>query len=167
MCDPISLTVAAAAVTMGGQYMQGQGAYTNAKYQEAAAKANANLAADQAKQSTILTEKEAAQVQRQASDLEGHQRAAMGANNIDSTFGSAVSVQRDTKMIAAEDVGNIYEGGEARTRGYLIDAYNSRLKASAAHSAAKSQGLATGLSMVGTALGAASQIGKIKAGSAG
>jgi hypothetical protein len=137
MCDPISLTVAAAAVTMGGQYMQGQGAYTNAKYQEAAAKSNANL---------------------------GHQRAAMGANNIDSTFGSAVSVQRDSKMIAAEDVGNIYEGGEARTRGYLIDAYNSRLKASAAHSAAKSQGLATGLSMVGTALGAASQIGKIKAG---
>jgi hypothetical protein len=164
MCDPISigLTVASAAVTMGGQYMQGQAAYTNAKYEEAAGKANAAMAAKQAKDSLDLTQSEAARRYRVASDLEGRQQAGMAANGIDLGFGSAVDVQKDSKMIAAEDVANIYKGGENRTEGYLTDAYNYRLKADAAKSAASSAGLATAFAMAGTALGAASQLNKMK-----
>ena len=148
---------------MAGQYVQGQGAYTTAKYEQAAAKANAGLTTEQSHDSIVLTDKEAARRYRDAAQLEGQQRAAMGANGIDSTFGSAVSVQRDSKMIAAEDVGNIYEGGEQRTRGYLIDAYNYRNKAKAASAAAHGAQLATGLSMFSTALGGASQLTKMKA----
>lgn len=162
MCDPVSLTIATAAVTMGGQYVQGQAAYTNAKYEQAAATSNAALARDQAKQSIETTQKEAAQRYRAESQLEGQQQAAMGANGIDTTFGSAVSVQRDDKMIANEDVGNIYTAGRNRTTGYLMDAYNYRERAAAAHSAAKAAGWATAFGMASTALGAATQVSKMR-----
>jgi hypothetical protein len=166
MCDPVTigLVVAGTAAQMAGQYVQGQAAYTNAKYQEAAAQANAKLAADQAHESDILTSKQAAQRYRDAAQLEGQQQAAMAANGVDINFGSPVDVLKDSKMVAAEDVGNIYEGGKNRTMGYLYDAYNDRLKASAASDAASSAGLATAFGMIGTALGGASQINKIYAG---
>lgn len=168
MCVPIAMALAAASTltTMAGQYVQGQATYTQAKYEQAAADANAKIAAQQAKDSTDLTSKEAAQRYRAASQLEGQQQAAMAANGIDSTFGSAVSVLHDDKMLAAEDVGNIYTQGQNRTMGYLTDSYNYRLKASAAKKAASSAKIATGLGMLGTALGGASQISKMSAGRA-
>lgn len=162
MCVPmaVALVAAQAAATMAGQYVQGQAAYTSAKYQEVTAKANAALARDQAQQSIDLTQKEAQQRYRAESQLEGQQAAAMGANGIDANFGSAVSTLKDDKMLAAEDVGNIYVSGQHRTLGYMMDAYDNRLKAKAAKSAASSTEVATGIGMFGTALGGASQINK-------
>lgn len=165
MCVPVAIALAAAsaATTMVGQYVKGQADYSQAKYEQAAATANQALAHQQAADSIDLTDKEAQQRYRQEGQLEGRQQAAMGANGVDTTFGSAASVLRDDKMIAGEDVGNIYKAGENRTMGYLYDAYNYRLKASAAQSAASSAGIATGVGMLGTALGAASQINKLGA----
>lgn len=163
MCSPIALVVAQAATTMVGQYVQGKAAYTQAKYQQAAAQSNAALARDQAQQSLATTQKEAQQRYRAESQLEGQQAAAMGANGIDATFGSAVSTVRDDKMLAGEDVNNIYTAGRNRTTGYLMDAYNYRQKAAAAKSAASSAKVATGISMFSTALGAASQTNKMQA----
>jgi hypothetical protein len=165
MCDPISigLTVASAAATMAGQYVQGQAAYTQAKYEQSAARANEALANEQAKQQIDQTKTAAARRYREAGQLEGNQRAAMAANGIDLGFGSAAQVKSDSHMIAREDVGEIYKEGFNRTQGYLTDAYNYRLKGAAAKSAASSAGLATGVGMLGTALGAASQINKMKA----
>jgi hypothetical protein len=163
VCVPlgVALVVASAATSMAGQFVQGQAAYTQAKYEQAAADANQKLAAQQAKDSIELTQKEAARRYREGANLEGQQQAAMAANGIDINYGSAVDVAKDTKMITSEDVGNIYAAGEQRTRGYLIDAYDYRLSGQAAKSKAKSAGLATGLAMAGTALGAASQINKM------
>ena len=165
MCDPssIGLTVASAAATMAGQYVQGQAAYTNAKYQESAANANAALADQQAKEQIDQTQLAASRRYREAGQLEGQQKAAMGANGIDMGFGSAAQVRSDSKMIASEDVGQIYKEGFNRTQGYLTDAYNYRLTGQAAKSAASSAGLATGIGMFSTALGAASQLNKMKA----
>lgn len=149
--------------SMAGQYVQGQATYTSAKYQQSAADANAAIASDQAKQQIDTTKLEASRRYREAGQLEGSQRAAMAANGIDTTFGSALDVQRDTKMITGEDVGQIYKQGFNKTQGYLIDAYNERLKSGTAKSAASSAGWATGIGMVGTALGGASQISKMTA----
>lgn len=162
MCGPIAIPIALAAASavakMGGQYVEGQAAYTNAKYQQAAADANAVLASDQAKAEIDNTKLAAQRRYRDASQLEGQQTAAQAANGIDLTFGSAAQVKRDDKMIAAEDVGQIYKEGANKTQGYLIDAYNERLKSANAKSTAKSAGLATAFGMAGTALGAANQI---------
>jgi hypothetical protein len=148
---------------MVGQYAQGQSAYSAAKYQQAGAAANAQLANDQAKAEIDNTKLAAQRRYREASQLEGNQRAAMAANGIDLNYGSAVDVLRDDKMIAAEDVGQIYKEGFNKTQGYLIDAYNERLKGSAARSAAHGAQWATGIGMLGTALGSASQISKMNA----
>jgi hypothetical protein len=166
LCDPISigLTVASTVATMAGQYVQGQAAYTQAKYEQAGAVANRHLADQQAKDEIDRTKKTAAQRYRQASQLEGQQQAAMAANGVDINFGSPLDVLKDSKMVAAEDVGNIYQQGYQNTNGYLIDAYNYRLKGMAAKSAASSAQWATGIGMAGTALGGASQISKMKSG---
>lgn len=165
MCDPVSagLVIASTAVTMAGQYVQGQSAYTQAKYEQAAAKTNERLADEQAKDEIDRTKKTAAQRYRQAAQLEGQQQAAMAANGIDINFGSAVDTLKDSKMVAAEDVGNIYGQGFQNTRGYLIDAYNYKLRGLAAKSTASTAGLATGIGMFGTALGGASQLNRMAA----
>jgi hypothetical protein len=147
---------------MAGQYVQGQAAYSQAKYEQAAAKTNEALANEQAKNEIDRTKKTAAQRYRQASQLEGQQQAAMAANGIDINFGSAVDTLKDSKMIAGEDVGNIYQQGSENVRGYLIDAYNYKLKGKAAKSAAKGAQIGTGLNMLGTALGGASQVNRMK-----
>jgi hypothetical protein len=154
---------ATAAVSMAGQYVQGQSAYTQAKYEQSAAKANEALADQQAKEQIDQTKLAASRRYREAGQLEGQQKAAMAANGVDLTFGSAAQVQRDSRMIANEDVGQIYKEGFNRTQGYLTDAYNYRLTGKAAASAARAAPLATGLAMAGTALGTASQIGKFRA----
>lgn len=165
MCVPlaIGLAAASAATSMAGQFMQGQASYTNAKYQEAAATANAAQQAQNAKDQTTLTQQEAARRYRSASQTEGTQQAAMAANGIDINYGSAADVLSDDKKIVNEDVGSIYTEGQRRALGYLTDSYNARLKASAAASEAKAAPIATGIGMLGTALGAASQISKFNA----
>lgn len=161
MCDPVSLTVAATVATMAGQFVQGQAASNQAHYEQAAADANAKLAGDQARNTIDTTKKEAARRYREASQLEGQQQAALAANGVDINYGSALDVQKDSKMIASEDVGNIYAQGAQKTQGYLIDAYNYRQKAAAAKSAASSAGLATAFGMAGSALGGATQVYKL------
>lgn len=167
MCDPISigigLTVASTVTGMAGKYVEGKAAYTQAKYEQSAAKANEALADQQAKEQIDQTKLAAQRRYREAGQVEGAQKAAMAANGIDLGFGSAAQAQSDSRMIANEDVGQIYREGFNRTQGYLTDAYNYRLKASAAKSAASSAKIATGIGMLTTALGGASQINSMKA----
>lgn len=164
MCLPIPIAIAAASAmtSVAGQFMQGQAAHTTAKYQQSAANANAALANDQAKQQIDATNLEAQRTYRKAGALQGEQQAAMAANGIDTTFGSAAQVKSDSKMIAAEDVGQIYKEGANKTQGYLIDAYNEKLKGMNDASTASSVGWATSFGMLGTALGGASQIARLR-----
>jgi hypothetical protein len=165
MCVPIGIALAAASTvtSIAGQFVQGKAAYTNAKYQQSAANANAALADDQAKQEIDATKLAAQRNYREAGALEGKQQAAMAANGIDTTFGSAAQVKSDSRMLANEDAAQIYKEGFNKTQGYVIDAYNEKLKAGAARSAARGAGWATGIGMLGTALGGASQISKMNA----
>lgn len=160
MCDPVSigLTVAAAAVQMGGQFVQGQAAATQASYEAQIAKTNEALANEQAKDSIDRTKVEAQRRQREGAQLAGQQQAAMAANGVDLNFGSAMDVQRDTQMFTNEDVGQIYRGGFEEQRGFLIDAANYRMSEKAQKAKGKAAKIGSYLAMAGTALGAASQI---------
>lgn len=165
MCDPVSISLAVTAAStmasMAGQYVQGQAAYSQAKYEQSAANANAALDIDNAKLEIDNTKTAAQRRYREASQLEGEQQAAMAANGIDTTFGSAAQAKSDSRMIANEDAGQIYKQGFNATQSHLIDAFNNRLRASSARSKASSAGWATGIGMLGTALGGASQIAKM------
>jgi hypothetical protein len=158
MCPPV-LAIAATAVTAAGQVLNGIGQSQQYRYQAQIDDQNNRLASDQARDSIDNTNLEAQRRYRQLADTQGKQQAAMAANGVDLNFGSPVDVQRDTAMIGAEDIGQIYKAGYQRTRGYDIDGWNYRSQAAANRaraSGALMQGIFSGL---GTALGGASQIG--------
>lgn len=163
MCAPPAIAAAATVVSMGGQFISGMSAASQARSQAVYADRNAALSEEQARTSIENTNIEAQRRYRDASQLEGRQTAAMAANGIDLSFGSALDVQRDSKMIASEDVGQIYQGGYQRTRGFEIDASNYRGEAAAQRNRAKGIMIGTAFQMASTALGGASQIGGMNA----
>jgi hypothetical protein len=160
MCGPVAavLAVASAAVSAGGQIMSGIGQSQQYRYQANVAEQNKALAEGQAQDSILNTNLEAQRRYREASQMKGAQTAALAANGVDLNFGSAVDVQHDTSMIAAEDVAQIYKGGEARTKGYDISAYNYQAQANADRAKAKGAVTAGIFGAASTALGAASQV---------
>lgn len=163
MCDPVTLTIAATAVSSAGSVMSGIGASQQYRYQAQVADQNAKLANDQARDSIQNTNLEAQRRYRDLSQTKGMQQAAMAANGIDTSFGSAADVQRDTAMIGAEDVAQIYKGGNERTKGFDINAFNYRSEAAADRAKASGalfKGIMDGFS---TALSGASQAGSMKA----
>ena len=157
MCPPV-LAIAAAAVTATGQVLNGIGQAQQYRHQAEVDDQNERLANDQARDSIDNTNLEAQRRYRQLAATQGQQQAAMAANGVDLNFGSPAAVQRDTAMIGAEDIGQIYKGGYQRTRGYDIDGWNYRSQAAANRakaSGALTQGILSGL---GSALGSASQV---------
>ena len=162
MCDPITLGVAATVVSTAGAFTSGIGQAQQYRYQAQIADQNARLANEQARDSIENTNLEARQRSRQIAQTKGAQIAAMAANGVDLNFGSAVDIQKDTAMIGAEDIAQIYKGGNERTRGFDINAFNYKSQASANRaqaSGALMKGIFDGVS---TALGGASKAAGMK-----
>lgn len=88
----------------------------------------------------------------------------MAANGVDLGFGSAIDVQKDTAALGAEDMFQLYKSGNERTKGYEVNAFNYRTQAAAKRSQAGGALVGGIFGSVGTALGAASQISKMKGG---
>src|ERR1700761_3023690 len=103
MCDPVTLTVAATAVTAASKVMSGIGASQQANYAAQVEDQNEQLANDQAKDSIADTNLQAQRRYRQLAQTQGQQQAAMAANGVDLNFGSPVDLQRDTAMTGSED----------------------------------------------------------------
>jgi hypothetical protein len=163
MCGPavvVPLIAASAAVTAAGQISSGIGQSRQYRYQASIDAQNARLANDQAKDSVLNTNIEALRLGRQHAQTKGQAVATMAANGVDLNFGSAVDVQRDNAMTAAEDTTQLYKAGAERTKGYEINAFN--YKSSAAANKAKAKGAITNaiFGAASTALGAATQIAK-------
>lgn len=169
MCDPVSmgLMIASAAVTAGGQVVSGIGQANQYKYQASIDKQNASIANGQARDSIENTNLEVQRRYREASRVQGQQQAAMAANGVSLDFGSAVDVQRDSKLIAAEDITQIYKAGNEKTKGFEINAFN--YNSSAAANKEKASGAITSaiFGAASTALGAATQISKMRKPGAG
>lgn len=158
MCDPVTLSIAATAVTTASSIMSGIGASQQANYAARIGDQNARLANDQAKDSIDNTNIEAQRRYRQLAQTQGQQQAAMAANGVDLNFGSPTDVQKDTAATGAEDIAQLYKAGYQRTRGFDIDGWNYRSQAAADRARARGamlQGIMGGLS---SALGGASQV---------
>jgi hypothetical protein len=163
MCEPTTaLLIASTAISSIGAVTAGIGQAQQYRYQAQIADQNARLANEQARDSIDNTNIEAQRRYREIAQMKGAQTAAMAANGVDLNFGSPVTIQKDTAMIGAEDIGQIYKGGNERTRGFDINAFNYRSQASANRaqaSGAVMKGIFDGLS---TALGGASQVAGMK-----
>jgi hypothetical protein len=161
MCDPVTISLAAAAVSMVGTGFTALQASQQSKYQAKVADRNADLANEAAQQEQSNTRQEALAFYRKQAALKGQQRAAMSANGIDVNFGSAADVQADTEMLGREDARRLYDQGAQRSRGFEIEASNFGGEANAQRSAATGALIGGAFDMAGTALSTAKQFGPV------
>jgi len=155
MCNPVVLIAAAAGVNAVGSVVSGIGQKQVLDYQAQIADQNAKLAEDQAQDSIQNTNLEAQRRYRDLAQTKGRQVAAMAANGIDLNFGSAADIQRDTAATGAEDLAQIYKGGNERTKGFEINAFNSRAEATGDRARGKGALIDGIFGGVATALGGA------------
>lgn len=162
MCAPV-LALAAAGVGAAGTLVSG---FSQAAQYRAAAKTdrvNATFAADNARDAVDNTRLEAQRRYRQAAQLEGAQQASMAANGIDLGFGSAAQVDADSRMIAGEDVQQIYKDGLAKVQSYDREGWSYRASANANQSKASGAIVSAVFGAASTVLGGAKQYAGLKA----
>lgn len=167
MCGPAlaaPLLIASTVLTAGSQIMSGIAQQGQANYAAGVANRNAGIAANQAKDAEANTQIEARRRYRESSQALGAQQAALAANGVDINFGTAVDLQRDSRMFAAEDVGQIYKAGSERAKGFDNEAWNYRAEARAQKAKGKGALIEGLFGAAGTALGGASQVAKMKKG---
>jgi hypothetical protein len=128
-----------------GAGMSATSAYTQAKNQQAALNAeaqvqanNAILAGWQADDSIARGDLAAQQQTLKGAQVKGSQRAAMAANGIDLSVGSAQAVLNDTDFITAVDAAQIRDNAAREAWGYRQSAKGYMDKSSAARSGASS-----------------------------
>lgn len=137
------------------------------QYQSKILEANAKAASAQAADANARGKLDLQSQMRKNANLAGEQRLAMAANGIETDFGSALDLQKDQAMLAAEDYSRIAENTKREMEGYDMNAVNSRAEAASARSQGKAA-LVKGVFDIGsTVLGGAQQYNKIKAARAG
>jgi hypothetical protein len=163
MCGP-ALIIAATAVSAIGSGVSALQAASMSRYEAKIADRNAQLEGEAARSAADNGRIEAQRQYRKISQVQGQQAAAMAANGIDQSFGSAQQVQRDTAAMGAEDIQSIYDQTGQNIRGFDIRASNYRAQATGARRDATGA-LVKGIFDVGsTVLSGANQYSKLKAG---
>ncbi|MBB5685649.1 hypothetical protein FHS49_001657 [Sphingobium boeckii] len=99
---------------------------------------------------------------RKVSATMGSQRAAMAANGLDISFGSAADLVGDTAMYGQEDAATIAQNTVREARGFEIEAANYSAQGKSAKLAAKGAIVKGVFDMGSSILGGATQYGKLK-----
>lgn len=165
MCDPVSITMAAAtAVSAAGQLQGGAYASKVARNQATVAQYNKELAKEGADDAIKRGQDDQRKLGREIASRVGQQEARIAANNVDITTGSAARVIEDTQMLGAEDQAAISENVARQVRSQQIDAWGYESAKRAAISEGKQAKTAAAFGAASTILGGASQYSKFKAG---
>lgn len=144
--------------------MSGIAANQQATYQARIADQNKVMAQNASADALDRGRIAATQQYRHNAALKGEQNAAMAANGVDTSFGSAADLVGDTAMITSQDALTVRENARRESMGYAIEGYNYDAKARGARATAKNALIATAFDVASTALGGASQTSKLKAG---
>lgn len=163
MCEPATLALIGTAVASAGTVYGGLAANAQGKYEAKVAEQNARLAAEQSRDAKERGQLDAARLDREYAQTAGAQRAAMAANGVDLSYGSAEAVQQDTAMMRGEDRAahdrNVYN----EMRGLDINASNYRSQAQASRMKGRNAMVGSVISAGGSLLSGASQFGKARA----
>jgi hypothetical protein len=165
MCLPLAAAaaVAGAAVSAGGQIMQGLQAKAQGKYENQVAEINRGLAVDAYHDERTDDVQNRTDFWRKVSALKGQQIAAMAANGIDVGFGAGQKVQDDTAELAADDASRLYKQDAAKAKGHLIEASNFAQQGVAAKARGKVAFTSSLFGAASSILGGASQVAGMKA----
>ena len=146
----MSLAGIATGAVVVGTFLQAQAQKEAGEAQEAAAKANAKRAAENARIVRAEGRKRAEQAIKGGERLKSTQRAAFGKSGVLLT-GSAQEILAETDRVTAEDVEAILTASETGQAEFLFEATQRTREAKAAARAAKIAPLATLVSGAGTA----------------
>lgn len=150
--------LAAGAVTAGGAVYSGMAANAQGKYQQAVANQNAELE-DRSRRDEILRgETEQRNHYRRLAQAMGEARVRNAGLGLDTTFGSAASLEEDIALIGYEDSAALAENTMKNVQGYDINAANYRNEGRAARSSGKAALTGSIISATGTLLSTASQV---------
>ena len=163
MCDPATLTIAAASMSAIGTGVGALQANAQAQYRAKIAERNASLEREAGQQERQNIRDEAQAKYREIARIKGQQRVTAGANGVAIDFGTAGDVQADTQAMGSEDVNRIYQKGNQAMRGRDIGASNYTAEANASRSAGKAALVKGVFDMGSTVLGGASQYKTMKA----
>ena len=167
MCEPATLAIVGTAVAAAGSIVSGVNQNQQAKYQAKIATQNAALDRKAAQDAMERGSIEEARQYRKTSQVLGAQRAALAANGLDTTFGSAADIQTDTETLGWEDAQTIRNNAVREATGFEISASNNVGKAASSRAAGKAALIGGFFDAGSTILSGASQVKKLKAQSAG
>lgn len=136
-----------------GAYNSSVGAKNAYNAQAQVAANNATIANWQAGDAIARGQKNAAQVGIRTNQLAGDQRAALAANGVDLSVGSAVHIQEDTDYFGKIDANQVVDNAAREAWGYRTQADNFTGNAAMlrARADAESPWLAAGSSLLGSA----------------
>lgn len=140
-----------------GQGVSALQANAQSGYEAKVYKQNARMTAEQSHDAIERGRRDLQLHYRKASQLEGDQNAALAANGIDITYGSAADVRADTAMFAQEDAQAIAKGTLQEVRGFDIQGANYRSQAQAAKMRGKAAIVSGIFNMASTVLGGVQQ----------
>ncbi|WP_422096894.1 virion core protein, T7 gp14 family [Variovorax sp.] len=159
MCDFSKASVGQLTSSFGAGF-GAVGAYSQAKTQQAALQAqaqvaenNAQLAQWQGLDAQHRGEAAASRVQLRGAQVKGDQRAELAANGVDLSFGSAQAVLNDTDYFTALDVNTVVDNASREAWGYRQTArdYLDRARMTRAGADSISPWLAAGTSLLTSA----------------
>ena len=162
MCEPVTIAAVAAGMAAVGSAATTVMTVQQHGYQAKVASRNADMEGAAARDAIERGKIESQNYQRQASQMQGAQRASLAANGIDTTFGSAADVRGDTAMMAGQDAQTIRENSMREVRGLDISAANYRSQASASRQAAAGAAVKGAFDFGSTVLGGAQQYSRVK-----
>ena len=167
MCSiALGLTLAATAIGAVGQVQQGQAAMASAKYNNQVAQMNAKIAERKAQDALERGKREEQKQRMETAALMGRQKAALGANNVDVTFGSPFELINTTATLGEMDARTIRTNAARESYDFRVEAANKRAQGQMALLEGKSQRTGSLIAAAGTLLGGAGNAyGKFASGS--
>ena len=99
---------------------------------------------------------------REVSAKMGAQRAAMAANGLDVSFGSAADIVADTALIGEEDAKTLADNNAKDVRGYLIQGANYQAEAASQRAGGRAAVVSGIFGAANSILGGATQYKKLK-----
>ena len=167
MCDPVTLAIAATAVTAGSAVMSGYQGAAQARFAAAQADQNSALAKTQAQQVQQQGAVDALNKYRQIHAVEGDQTVGFASQGLDMSFGTPNAVVAGTAQMGADDVSRLRQNTMDRVNSLLIQSNNYSDSAGADRIAGNNAITSGWLKAGGTILSGASQISGGKPGGSG
>jgi hypothetical protein len=152
------MAIAGAVTSAAGALQQGAAASAQAKYESQVARQNAEQTVEAYRDYRgQVVPSEQRDFWRKVGQIKGQNIAAMAANGIDVSVGSAQRLQDDTQMQANEDFQNLTANETQKMKGYTIDAANFASEAKAARARGQQAKIGSYFGAAGSLLGGLTQ----------